>query len=202
MSNFRSFFLLTKNNFLGFRKQQGNLEEDKNQYILNRNFYTWNDQQYRDFIMDVLRNLEPRFERAGTTIINELDEFGEIIFIQKGIILLGYEINKVRNHCIKMKDRCVIGAYGVTFNQRAVYIYYAHTNVEGFFLRRKVWLDLMEEYDELSTVIRQHVLLDYLMNIRTKMNVLKNKDIQGIIDREDHQTILAVQEKQMNNQRI
>ena len=152
--------------------------------------------------MDVLRNLEPRFERAGTPIINELDEFGEIIFIQKGIILLGYEINKVRNHCIKMKDRCVIGAYGVTFNQRAVYIYYAHTNVEGFFLRRKVWLDLMEEYDELSTVIRQHVLLDYLMNIRTKMNVLKNKDIQGIIDREDHQTILAVQEKQMNNQRI
>lgn len=66
--------------------------------------------------MDVLRNLEPRFESAGTTIINELDEFGEIIFIQKGIILLGYEINKVRNHCIKMKDRCVIGAYGVTFN--------------------------------------------------------------------------------------
>ena len=60
----------------------------------------------------------------------------------------------------------------------------------------------MEEYDELSTVIRQHVLLDYLMNIRTKLNVLKNKDIQGIIDREDHQTILAVQEKQMNNQRI
>lgn len=60
----------------------------------------------------------------------------------------------------------------------------------------------MDDYDELSTVIRQHVLLDYLMNIRTKMNVLKNKDIQGIIDREDHQTILAVQEKQMNNQRI
>lgn len=34
------------------------------------------------------------------------------------------------------------------------------------------------------------------------MNVLKNKDIQGIIDRRDHQTILAVQEKQMSSQRI
>lgn len=60
----------------------------------------------------------------------------------------------------------------------------------------------MDDYEELSTVIRQHVLLDYLMNIRTKMNVLKNKDIQGIIDREDHQTILAVQEKQMDNQKM
>ena len=112
MSNFRSFFLLTKNNFLGFRKQPS--EEDKKSvgdYVLNRNFYTWNDQQYRDFIMDVLRNLEPRFESAGTTIINELDEFGEIIFIQKGIILLGYDIIKLRNHhCIKMKDKSVIGA--------------------------------------------------------------------------------------------
>ena len=45
--------------------------------------------------MDVLRNLEPVRHNAGENIQNELDEFSEILFIQKGIVLLGYEINKV-----------------------------------------------------------------------------------------------------------
>ena len=37
---------------------------------------------------------KPRFEKKGTTLINELDEFGEITFIEKGKIGIGYEINK------------------------------------------------------------------------------------------------------------
>ena len=35
-------------------------------------------------MMEVMRNLEPRFERKGTTIIDELDEFDQILFCQKG----------------------------------------------------------------------------------------------------------------------
>lgn len=57
-------------------------------------FYTWNDTQYRDFMMDMLMKLEPRYESENTIIIDELDEMTEIIFVYKGIINVGYEINK------------------------------------------------------------------------------------------------------------
>ena len=87
-------------------------------------------------MMQILTNLEPRFERAGTTVIDELEEFNEIIFVNQGTILIGYEINKKRIYCINHKDHSVIGAYGSTFNQQALFIYYAKTNISGFSIRK------------------------------------------------------------------
>ena len=84
-----------------------------------RLFYTWNDPVYRDFMIDVLTNLEPIFANENTILYNELDEFGEIIFVQKGIVSIGYELNKTKKMATKYTDHCVIGAYGVTFNQRS-----------------------------------------------------------------------------------
>ena len=49
---------------------------------------------YRDFMMQVLRSLEPRFYKKKTILVDELDEQLEIIFIDKGETLIGYEINK------------------------------------------------------------------------------------------------------------
>lgn len=60
----------------------------------NRSFYTWQDMPYRDFMMQVLRSLEPRFYKKKTILVDELDEQLEIIFIDKGETLIGYEINK------------------------------------------------------------------------------------------------------------
>jgi len=37
--------------------------------------------------------LEPRFEEAGTTIVNELDEFLEVIFFTAGKYSIGYSLN-------------------------------------------------------------------------------------------------------------
>ena len=54
------------------------------------------DNVYREFIIKVLTCLEPRSELAGSTLINELDEYNEITFIEKGKMGLGYEINKVK----------------------------------------------------------------------------------------------------------
>jgi hypothetical protein len=53
---------------------------------VKRVFYTWVDNEYRDFMIAALMTLEPNFYIAGSKIYKELDEFGEIIFIQKGEI--------------------------------------------------------------------------------------------------------------------
>ena len=37
-------------------------------------FFTWEDQVYRDFMIELLQNLEPRHEEKGTVLYRELEE--------------------------------------------------------------------------------------------------------------------------------
>ena len=45
-----------------------------------KQFYNWEDQIYRDFMISMFMKLEPRFEIKGNIIFGELDEINEIIF--------------------------------------------------------------------------------------------------------------------------
>ena len=50
------------------------------------------DKPYHDFMITLLTKLEPRYESIGTLLVNELDEFGEILFVAAGKVGIGYEI--------------------------------------------------------------------------------------------------------------
>jgi hypothetical protein len=84
VQNFRSFFQI--------EKAPTSLFHNGSRCI--RDFYTWNDPEYRELMMCILSSLEPIFYEKGTFIYRELDEFGEINFIQKGDVAIGFEINK------------------------------------------------------------------------------------------------------------
>jgi hypothetical protein len=56
-------------------------------------YYTWDDQSYRDFMINLVRKLEPRYEVTGTIIYKTVEEVEEIFFIDKGSIDIGFEIN-------------------------------------------------------------------------------------------------------------
>lgn len=80
-------------------------------------------------------SLEPRQEVKHTVLADELDEFNEITFVNKGQIVIGYEVNNQKRYCIKYTDCVVIGAYECMFKKRSNYIYAALTNIEGLFVR-------------------------------------------------------------------
>lgn len=84
----------------------------------------------------LLTMLEPRFERRRTIIYNELEDVNDFIFVTKGSVVVGYEINKIKKYCLKLKDKAIIGAHDVTFGKKAEFIYTAFTDIEGFFIRR------------------------------------------------------------------
>jgi hypothetical protein len=128
-------------------------------------------------MIDMLGYLEPVYFERGTMIINELDEFGEVIFISKGVVSIGYEINKIKKFCIQYNGKCVIGGFGVTFNQRATFMYSATTHCEGHFIRQRNWHELLSRYMEIADRIKTNVLVDYVMNIRIKVTLAKRKDI-------------------------
>lgn len=141
---FNSFTQKFSNFFMIEKMRKSTLSVFDKNPIYNKNFYTWNDMEYRDFMIGVLMNLEPISYAKNTVLINELDEFSEITFINKGIVMIGYEINKEKRYCIQFNDRCVIGAYGITFNKRASFLYACKTDVEGFFIRKIKWLETIE----------------------------------------------------------
>lgn len=136
-------------------------------------------------MMTILMSLEPRHESKRTVLADELDEFNEVTFVQKGQIVVGYEINNQKRYCIKYLEAVVIGAYECIFNKRSAFIYTALTDIEGFFIRKRVWEELIEEFDHLSLCLKRNILLDYLMNIRIKVEVNKKKAIEMLQIRND-----------------
>jgi hypothetical protein len=47
-------------------------------------FFSWNDEVYHNFMMDILRTLEPRQEDPNTYLFKELDDVNEVLFFNKG----------------------------------------------------------------------------------------------------------------------
>jgi hypothetical protein len=125
LTKFKIYFLFSKNS--------NDLFQGEN---YAKQYYTWVDQPYREFMLMVLKSLEPRFEKKSTVLKDELDEADEVLFVVKGSVVIGYEVNKVKKYCIRQKNNSVVGAFMVTFNQRSEFVYTALSNIEGFFVRK------------------------------------------------------------------
>lgn len=121
---------------------------------IQRNYYTWNDEPYRQFMSNLLRFLEPCRYQTYHNIIRELDEIGEITFIDQGTVGIGFEINKKAQFVIKHENKCVVGAFGITFGQRSQYIYKTFTRVQGYFIRKVNWMDILKEKPEISKILK------------------------------------------------
>ena len=80
---------------------------------------------YRSFMMDMLRNLEPRQLQANQILFKELDDINEILFVQKGTVDIGYQVNDKKYFVLRCKDKTLIGAYNCTFNIRIIFTYKA-----------------------------------------------------------------------------
>ena len=53
-------------------------------------YFTWDNDDYRDFMMRLLDKLKPRFQNSGDILVYENDEVNEVIFISSGRVDIGY----------------------------------------------------------------------------------------------------------------
>ena len=95
----------------------------------SRSYYTWGDQEYRDFMVSICKALNPRFERAGEILYQEFESYCEVLFVLKGDVALGFEVNKKKYFMYKYPNHSVIGSYNVTFNQEGAIMYKALTDI-------------------------------------------------------------------------
>jgi len=93
-----NFFLIEK------REKAGHgVLSSKMVYDLHKDckFYSWSDKEYREMMVTILLNLEPRYESKGTYILKVLDEVSEMTFVMNGKIAVGYEINKIKKYPVQ-----------------------------------------------------------------------------------------------------
>lgn len=152
------------------------------------------DQEYRNFMMQLLKNLEPRSEESYTMLFEELDEITEVIFIERGECDVGYEINKKKKFVIRYSTATVIGGFNCTFNKRAIFCYRTKTRCEGYSIRKQNWKDLIDEdaYPNIAVTLKKNVEKDYLKNIKEKVLACKKKHIAKYHNRKDYQQMLTI----------
>lgn len=76
---------------------------------------------------------------------------------------------------LRMKQGIIVGAYNCAFNKRTMFLYKAKTLIEGFMLRKEHWLDILDEYTEVATILKENVKKHFLLNIKFKINAEKRR---------------------------
>ena len=142
-------------------------------------FYNWQNFHYRNFMVSLLSNLEPRHEHPDTLVFDELEEVNEVIFFHKGSLDLGFEINRFKHYVLRIKDDLLLGAYNLSANKRTKYIYKTNTTCTGFFIRREHWFEVLnnEEYGEISQNLVEQCKKYYMENIHSKMKMEKERAV-------------------------
>ena len=148
-------------------------------------FYSWEDSDYRDFMMEFLQNLEPRLEKAGSILFEELEEINEIFFVSEGQIEIGFELNKQRKFVIRYTNKTVIGGYNCTLDKRSIFVYKCRTDCEGYTIRKEQWQAILEQFEKIRLTIERNVETDYIQNIMTKVLNAKKATIKKLQKRAD-----------------
>ena len=133
--------------------------------MIKYNFYSWEDQKYRDFITDMIMCLEPRMEYSNTVIILELEEFNEVLFFNKGSIDIGFEINRKKKFVMRKLNSIVIADHGCTFNHQSNFIYKTHSACEGYSIRKEKWNKLLSEDTEITQQLKKRISVNYFYHL-------------------------------------
>ena len=106
-----------------------------------------------------------------------------------GSVVIGYEINKQKRYCIKMKDKCIIGSYGATFNHRSPYIYTALSDISALTIRKENWYELLSSNPEIGGKTTSKVMMTFMTETNLKMQISKKRVINDYENRKDYNLI-------------
>lgn len=144
---------------------------------LQHTCYKWNDSEYSDFMISILKCMEPRFYHENELLYEELQEILEMTFVMKGSFLIGYEINKKKKFKIHIRQHSHFGGYNCIFNKKSLFIYKCLHFIEGFACRRAKWMMMEDKFPEMMNDFKIKLLSEYERNIRGPMMLYKQKDL-------------------------
>ena len=100
------------------------------------------DEDYRDFMINLLLLIEPRAIKPNEVVFDELEQINEINFLMSGYVNVGFKINNKPKMVVRAKQGNIIGGYETVFNKRSCFIYKALTPGEAFMIRKMNYAQL------------------------------------------------------------
>ena len=139
-------------------------------------YYNWEDQVYREFMIGVLRLLEPRSEDNGTMIYLTIQEVEEMFFIMNGTIDIGFEESRTTKYVLRLPKRNVIGAFNCTFNKKTLFMYKVSKKIEAYTIRKQKWLEHInnDEFKDIVQTLKSNVRENYFKCIKDRI-ILQQK---------------------------
>lgn len=101
--------------------------------------YTWDDKIYRSFIIQLLKELEPRKELIDTMLMSENHNCYEVIFFEQGTYYIGYCLNNEIYWELKQSLVNMLFAYECSFRLRCKWTYKTKTQCLGYSMRTAAW---------------------------------------------------------------
>ena len=133
-------------------------------------------------------------------MVDELEEISEIIFVSKGSVVVGYDINKQKRYCLKFLEKFVVGAYELSFNQRSQVIYTSLTQIHGYSIRRSNWHIIMNEDPLIVNAFKNQIKERYFNDVHRKVLKRRRLAIQEMKQRSDYQMIQVSENKEFGLQ--
>lgn len=71
---------------------------------------------------------------------------------------------------LRIEKGSIVGAYNCITNKPNQFVYKAHSQVEGYMLRKHEWIELSEEFEEIADILRDNVKTNYFKRIKCKVD--------------------------------
>ena len=112
-------------------------------------------------MMSLLETLEPRQEEAGTIIFDELEDLQEIIFHEKGLIDIGFIVDRNAHYVIRMYKGTIIGGYNCTESIKTSFRLICKSKIEGYMVRKETWMELLDDFEEIAVMLKKNAKQKY-----------------------------------------
>ena len=65
------------------------------------------------------------------------------------------------------------------------------TNIESQFIRKAAWMQIINNYKEVSRSLKQKIILNHYVKVNSRVELSKRKFINHLMNRKDHSLIIA-----------
>jgi len=59
----------------------------------------------------------------------------------------------------------ILGGYNCTEHVKTSFRYICKSKIEGFMVRKEVWIELLEDFDEIASMMKQNIKQQYFKKI-------------------------------------
>lgn len=128
----------------------------------------------------VVRIFPPKF-----TLAEEMDECLEILFVERGLYKVGYEINNqlfFRRHLGMFTN---IGGFQVSYDMRFNYFYKAITEIKCLAISKINYKSVFDEFSDFKCQIKNKFWCHYSQQVYQPLQKAKNQDLLDFNYRDD-----------------